>query len=350
MTERRGLFPPCDPYREGWLRVSDRHRIYYQEAGNPDGKPALILHGGPGGSIADYMRRLHDPAAYRIVLFDQRGCGRSEPHAGIADNTTWHLVADIEALRRLLGIERWQVMGGSWGSTLGLAYAESHPEAVSELILRGIFLMSEEELRWFYQSGASLILPEVFAAFAAPIPPAERGDMLAAYHRRLFGPDPEERLTCARAWSRWEGAALSLLPDPAREDDFETPEVAVALARLECHYFVNRGFFPEADWLLKQAPRLSGIPVRLVQGRYDLVTPMIGAHRLARALPHAVLRVVPDAGHSGTEPGIIDAVVRATEDLSPRGASRAKASAPPPDPQAPRIPDAAPSRTQRTKT
>jgi len=318
MSVRRPLFAPCAPYHEGFLQVSSLHRIYYQEAGNPRGKPALVLHGGPGGAIGEAMRRMHDPEAYRIILFDQRGCGRSTPYAEIAENTTWDLLADIEALRVHLGIGRWQVVGGSWGSTLGLTYAVRHPEAVTELILRGIFLMSDAELGWFYQSGASLIHPEAFEAFVAPIPPAERDDLLGAYHRRLFGGTPEEQLICARAWARWEGATLSLLPDPARAEAFEEPETAVALARLEAHYFVNRGFFPKPDWLLGQVARLAGLPVTLVQGRYDMVTPMIGAHRLARALPQAELIVVPDAGHAGSEPGIIDAMVATTERHSPR--------------------------------
>ena len=236
---RRPLYPPIEPYRTGRLRVSDLHEIHYEECGNPQGIPALVLHGGPGGGISGFLRQGHDPARYRIVLFDQRGCGRSTPRAELTDNTTWHLVGDIEALRQHLGIARWQVVGGSWGSTLALAYAVTHPDRVTGLVLRGIFLLTRAELRWFYQEGASHVLPEAFEAYQAPIPPEERGDMIAAYHRRLTGGDARIRQICARAWTLWEGHALALRPDPARLAEFADDGFAAAFAALECHYFVN---------------------------------------------------------------------------------------------------------------
>lgn len=315
---RRGLYPAIEPYRTGRLRVSDLHEIHFEECGTPDGIPALVLHGGPGGGIMPYLRQGHDPARYRIILFDQRGCGQSTPPACLTDNTTWHLVADIEALRQHLGIDRWQVSGGSWGSTLALAYAVTHPERVTGLVLRGIFLLLERELRWFYQEGASHVLPEAFAAYQAPIPPEERGDMIAAYHRRLTGDDPALRQACARAWSMWEGSALALLPDPARIASFGEDAFAAAFAALECHYFTHRGFFPQDGWLLTQAHRLRGIPGVAIHGRYDMITPMSSAHALAQACPDVRLVVVPDAGHTGTEPGIADAMVRATDALADR--------------------------------
>lgn len=310
---RRPLFPAIAPYATGRLRVSALHELNYEECGNPKGKPVVVLHGGPGGGISPFQRRGHDPKKYRIVLFDQRGCGQSTPHACLEENTTWDLVADMEALRRHLGIERWQVVGGSWGSTLALAYAATHPERVTEMILRGIFLLTRAEVQWFYQSGASYIFPEAFAEFVAPIPEAERGDLLGAYHRRLTGKDRAQQLACAKAWSRWEGATISLLPDPNREADFSLDRFALAFAGIECHYFAHRGFFEEDGWLLKQVERFRHIPTVIIQGRYDMVTPMHAAHALAQAFPDVKLVVVPDAGHTGTEPGIADAMVRATD-------------------------------------
>jgi proline iminopeptidase len=313
MTERRGLYPEITPYRTGRLRVSDLHEIYFEESGNPSGKPALVLHGGPGGGISAFLRQGHDPARYRIILFDQRGCGQSTPHASLTDNTTWHLVADIEALRAHLGLERWQVVGGSWGSTLALAYALTHPERVTELVLRGLFTLRKSEIDWFYQAGADQLFPEAWEDYLSVIPEAERGDLVAAYYRRLTGPDEAERHKAARAWSLWEGRTLSLLPNPAREDAFAEDHFAAAMAVIECHYFVNGGFFDADGWIIAEAGRLRGIPGVLIQGRYDVVTPARTAFDLHRAWPEARLVMVPDAGHTGTEPGIADAMVRATD-------------------------------------
>ncbi len=309
----RPLYPGIEPYRQGRLRVSDLHEIYFEECGNPEGKPVVILHGGPGGGISPYLRRSHDPARYRIVLFDQRGAGQSTPLGEIRENTTWDLVADIEALRLHLGIGRWQVVGGSWGSTLALCYALSHPARVTELILRGIFTLREAELRWFYQHGAGMILPEAFARYQAAIPEGERHDMIGAYHRRLTGPAGAARQAAAIAWSAWEGAALSLLPNPAREEEFEDPAFAESFARIECHYFHHRGWFAQDGWLLSQAHRLHEIPAVIIQGRYDLITPADTALALAAVWPQAQLHMIPDAGHTGMEPGIQDAMVRASD-------------------------------------
>lgn len=313
MTERRPLYPEIQPYRRGRLRVSAIHELYYEECGNPAGKPAVVLHGGPGDGISPFLRQLHDPAAYRIILFDQRGCGASTPHAELAENTTWDLVADIERLRHHLGIARWQVVGGSWGSTLALVYAEVHVDRVSELIVRGIFTLRQSEIRWFYQRGADALFPDLWESFVAPIPEAERHDLLAAYHRRLTGRDGAEMLACARAWSLWEGATISLLPDAERLAEFGEDRFALAFARIECHYFMNRGFFARDGQVLAEAPRLAGIPGVIIQGRYDVVTPMETAWALHKVWPAADFVVVPDGGHTGTEPGISDALVRATD-------------------------------------
>ena len=266
------------------------------------------------------MPRFHDPEAYRIIVFDQRGCGRSTPYAELAENTTWDLVADIERIRTHLGIERWQVFGGSWGSTLALAYAETHTDRVSELILRGIFTLRRKELVWFYQEGASAILPDAWEAYLAPIPEAERGDMIGAYHRRLTGDDADVRLAAARAWSMWEGAALSLLPDPARVAAFGEPHYAIAFARIECHYFQNAGFLDSDDQLIANANRLRDIPGVIVHGRYDLCTPLFNAWDLHRTWPEADLRIVPDSGHAMSEPGIVHELVAATERFKSRPA------------------------------
>ncbi len=321
MTEpRRALFAPIEPFATHRLKVSSLHEIHVAEYGNPEGKPVLVVHGGPGAGINTTMPRYHDPAAYRMVLFDQRGCGRSTPYAELEENTTWDLVSDMEAIRRHLGIERWQLFGGSWGSCLSLAYAETHPERVSELIVRGIFTLRRWEIEWFYQEGASRLLPEAFGEYVQPIPEAERSDMVAAYYRRLTGPDEAVKLACARAWSMWEGASLSLLPDPARVAAFGEPRYAIAFARIECHYFQNRGFFEFDGQLIANADRLADIPGVIVHGRYDLCTPVANAWDLSRVWPRASLRIVPDSGHAMTEPGIVHELVLATETYKGRRA------------------------------
>jgi proline iminopeptidase len=310
---RLQLFPPIEPYAVHRLTVSDLHEIYFEECGNPNGKPVLMVHGGPGAGSGPNMRRYHDPEAYRIILFDQRGCGRSTPHAELRENTTWDLVADMERIRERLGIERWQLLGGSWGSCLALAYAETHPERVSELVLRGIFTLRNSELLWFYQQGASWLLPEAFEAYQAEIPVEERGDMIAAYHRRLTGEDEAVKLSAARAWAMWEGGALSLLPNPGRVSAFGSPHYALAFARIEAHYFVNHGFFDRDDQILANAHRIAGIPGTIVHGRYDLCTPAAIAWDLSKVWPEGDLRIVPDSGHAMSEPGIVHELVSATE-------------------------------------
>ncbi len=317
MSDRRPLYPDLQPYRTGRLRVSALHEIYYEECGNPTGKPALVLHGGPGGGISPFLRQGHDPAKYRIILFDQRGCGQSTPFASLQDNTTWDLVADIETLRAHLAVDRWQVVGGSWGSTLALAYAVTHPEQVTELVLRGIFTVRQEEIDWFYElGGASFLFPEAFADYQAPIAPEDRGAMVAAYHRVLTGNSGAAQDEAARAWTLWEARTISLLSNPARETAWEDATYALAFARIENHYFHHKGFFESDGWLMAQAHRLKGIPGTIIHGRYDACTPVRNAVDLAALWPEAHLVIVPDAGHTGTEPGIADAMVRATDGYS----------------------------------
>ncbi len=312
MSDRLDFFPELQPYARGRLKVSDMHEIYFEECGNPSGKVVVILHGGPGGGISMNLRRFHDPSAYRMILFDQRGCGASTPYACLENNTTWDLVSDIEKLRVHLRIERWQVFGGSWGSTLALAYAESYPERVTELILRGIFTVRKKEVDWLYQFGTSMLFPEYWEDFVRPIPEAERGDFVAAYHKRLTGNDEVEKAACARAWSQWEGAVSSLLPNPERVTQFGDDHFAIAFASIECHYFINKGFFETDDQLLRNAHRLADIPCVIAQGRYDVITPPNTAYALSMAWPNAKFVIVPDAGHAGSEPGMVDALVRAT--------------------------------------
>jgi proline iminopeptidase len=312
-VKRRELYAPIEPFDSGYLQAGSGHEIYYEQSGNPQGKPALFVHGGPGAGGDVNARRFFDPAGYRIVVFDQRGSGRSRPHASLEANTTWDLIADMEALRRRLAIERWLVFGGSWGSTLALAYSETHPRAVSELVLRGIFLLRRKELDWFYQNGASMLFPEYWQAFLAPIPEAERGNLLAAYHRRLLEAPAAEQLAAARAWSVWEGATSSLWPNPERAKQFGNPEFALALARIEAHYFVNRGFFTAEDQLLRGVDAIRQIPAVIVQGRYDVVCPIESAWELHERWPEADFRVVVDAGHSAYEPGITAELLAATD-------------------------------------
>jgi proline iminopeptidase len=318
MSTPDALYPAIRPYRTGRLRVSPLHELYYEESGNPEGKPVVFLHGGPGGGTSPAMRRFFDPQRYRIVLFDQRGCGKSRPHASLVENTTWHLVSDIEQLRLHLGLERWQVFGGSWGSTLALAYAQRHPERVTELVLRGIFLLRRSEIDWFYQheTGAAALFPDLWEGFLAQIPVAERVDMVAAYYKRLTARSVTVRARAAAAWSKWEAATSYLRASERDVAKFDDPDLAAAFARIECHYFVNRGFLESEDQLLRDVARIRAIPAAIVQGRYDVVCPMRSAWALHRAWPEAELCVVPDAGHSAFEPGIARALVTATDAFS----------------------------------
>ncbi|GAA1448068.1 prolyl aminopeptidase [Nocardiopsis tropica] len=313
----RTLYPPIEPYDSGMLDVGDGHRVYWELCGNPAGKPVVFLHGGPGGGCVPDHRRLFDPARYRILLFDQRNCGRSTPHAGQMDtdlstNTTWALVEDMERLREMIGAQSWQVFGGSWGSCLALAYAQKHPERVSELVVRGIFTLRDEELRWFYQEGASNLFPDLWESYLAPIPEEERDDLVAAYARRLASPDREVRLEAARAWSVWEGSTVTLLPDPSLREHHADEEYALAFARIENHYFVNKGFL-EPNQLVDGAGAIRHIPGVIVQGRYDVCTPVRTAYDLHKAWPEAEFHIVDDAGHAFSEPGILDRLIEATD-------------------------------------
>ena len=312
-TTRRTLYPEIEPYDSGTLAVSPLHTLYYEQCGNPRGKPVVFLHGGPGAGCNPKTRRFFDPAHYRIVQFDQRGCGRSTPHAELTDNTTWHLVADIERLREHLHIERWQVFGGSWGSTLALAYAQAHPQHVTELVLRGIFLLRRWELEWFYQKGCDAIYPDAWEPYIEHIPAGERGDLIGAYYRRLTSADAAVRLAAAKAWSTWEGGTSYLLQNPDYIASTGADEFALQFARIECHYFVHGGFFECDDQLLRDAHKLKHIPAVIVQGRYDVVCPLRSAWDLHRAWPEAELRIVADAGHSALEPGNTHELVEATD-------------------------------------
>ncbi len=311
-ANRRDLYPPIEPYDSGMLEVGDGHQVYWELCGTAGAKPAVFLHGGPGAGSSPEHRRAFDPGRYQVLLFDQRGCGRSTPKASLDANTTWDLVADIERLRVKLGLERWLVFGGSWGSTLALAYAETHPERVTELVLRGIFMVRPEEVRWYYQDGASWLYPDLWEGFVAPIAPGERNDMIGAYRRRLVHPDRAVQLEAARAWSLWEGQTITLLPDPVLRDAFAADDFALAFARIENHYFVHDAFL-EPGQLIRDAHRLRHIPGVIVQGRYDLATPVRSAWDLHRAWPEAELHIVPDAGHSFDEPGILHDLICATD-------------------------------------
>lgn len=314
----RTLYPPIEPNQSGMLKVDDRHTLYWEECGNPDGKPVVMLHGGPGGGCNAAMRRFHDPSKYRIVLFDQRGAGRSTPHADLNDNTTWDLVADIERIREMLEIEHWQVFGGSWGSTLALAYAQKHPERVTELVLRGIFMLRRWELEWFYQEGASRLFPDQFEPYREFIPEAERGDLMAAYHKRLTSDDEAVRLEAARRWSIWEGGTSYLEVPEDYADSHGDAQFALAFARIENHYFVNKGFFEVDDQLLRDVDRIRDIPGVIVHGRYDVVCPVANAWDLHKAWPKAELMISPTAGHSAFEAENIDALIRATDQFAPK--------------------------------
>ncbi len=312
------FYPPIKPYDTGTLRVSAEHELYYEQSGNPRGKPVVFLHGGPGGGTDAKMRQFFNPKRYRIVLFDQRGCGKSKPSASLVDNTTWHLVSDIEALRGKLGIERWQVFGGSWGSTLALAYAQKHPERCTELVLRGIFLLRRSELEWFYQNpeGAAQLWPDLWEQYLKPLSPAERTDCMQSYYRRLTSEDRGTLLEAARAWSIWEGALSYIKLNKDYVKRFGDAKFASEFARIECHYFVNGGFLERPNQLLEDVPRIRHIPATIVQGRFDIICPVRSAWDLHKAWPEADLRIVPDAGHSAFEPGISRELVRATDRYS----------------------------------
>jgi proline iminopeptidase len=314
------FYPPIKPFDSGMLRVSPVHEIYYEQSGNPSGKPVVFLHGGPGGGTDPKMRRFFDPARYRIVLFDQRGCGRSKPSASLEDNTTWHLVADIEAIREKLHIDRWQVFGGSWGSTLALAYAQKHPERCTELVLRGIFLLRRSELEWFYQNpeGAASMFPDLWEHYLAPLSEAERADCMASYYRRLTSDDRGTLLEAARAWSIWEGALSYIQQNPDYVKQVGDATFAATFARIECHYFVNGGFLERPNQLLEDVHKIRHIPAVIVQGRYDVVCPVRSAWDLHKAWPEADLRIVPDAGHAAFEPGIARELVMATDRFAKR--------------------------------
>lgn len=312
-TPPRTLYPSIEPYRTGRLGVTGGHSLYFEESGNPDGKPVVFVHGGPGGGTDPKQRRFFDPSAYRIILFDQRGCGRSTPHASLEMNTTWDLVADMERLREHLGLERWMLFGGSWGSTLSLAYAQAHPERVTELVLRGIFLLRKQEIDWFYQRGTDAMFPDAWEHFLAPIPEAERGDLLQAYAKRLFGEDAHSRQEAAKAWSVWEGRTSCLYPNEELVARNAGDDFAIAFARIECHYFVNKGWMRSDTQLLDDVGRIRHIPAVIVQGRYDVVCPPESAWALHRAWPEAQFVLVADAGHSANEPGNTSALIEATD-------------------------------------
>lgn len=307
------LFPEIEPSKKYWFRVSDLHELYVEECGNPDGQPVVFLHGGPGAGFSAFHRRLFDPKHFRIILFDQRGAGQSRPHAELRENTTWDLVSDIEKLRQHLGVKKWLVFGGSWGSTLALAYSQTHPESVSHLVLRGIFLCRPEEIEWFYQKGAHWIFPDVWERYLEPIPPAERGDLVQAFYKRLTSDNAGIRMAAAKAWSGWEGGTVHLLPDPKTFNKFTGDQMAVALARIECHYFVNGCWFEHPDQLLRNVGRIRHIPAVIVHGRYDVVCPVKNAFDLHAVWPEAKFEVIADAGHAVNEPGIMHALMASVE-------------------------------------
>ncbi|MDP3525901.1 MAG: prolyl aminopeptidase [Hoeflea sp.] len=312
MSELRTFYPEIEPFETGFLDTGDGHSVYWERVGTKGAKPAVFLHGGPGGGINPNQRRLFDPKLYDVILFDQRGCGRSTPFASLDNNTTWHLVADIERLREMAGFEQWLVFGGSWGSTLALAYAETHPERVSELVVRGIYTLTRAELDWYYQFGVSEMFPDKWERFLAPIPAAERGDLMAAYRRRLVGDDEAVQLAAAKAWSGWEGETITLMPEPSTSDVFHEDRFALAFARIENHFFVHGGWLEEGQ-LLGNAGRLAGIDGVIVHGRYDMPCPARIAWQLHKAWPRAEFHLIEGAGHAYSEPGILDQLIRATD-------------------------------------
>ncbi len=314
--EKRSLYLAIEPYRSGYFSVDGGHEIYWEECGNPEGKPVVFLHGGPGIGTMPYHRSFFNPDLYRIILFDQRGCGKSLPFSKLEHNTTWDLVNDIERLREHLEVDRWVVFGGSWDSTLGLAYAIQHPEAVKGLILRGIFFCRPKEIRWFYQEGADQIYPDEWEKYVAPIPVDERGDFVKAYYARLTSTDDEVRKIATQAWSGWEGSTSKLLFDPKLFADYTADQSADSIARIECHYFVNNTFFKTDNWIIENIDAIRHIPCIMVQGRYDMPCPMKSAWELHRAWPEAELHIIPDAGHAATEPGILNVLIQATDRFS----------------------------------
>jgi proline iminopeptidase len=307
------LFEASQPFKTQRLKVSEIHELSIEEYGNPKGQPVVFLHGGPGGGLSKKAHRYFDPKHYHIILFDQRGAGKSTPFASLKENTTWDLVEDIEKIRKHLNISKWLVFGGSWGSTLGLAYAETHPQSVTGLILRGIFLCRPEEIYWFYQKGMDLIFPDLWEDYVKPIPVAERGDMIKAYYKRLTSSDETVRNVAAKAWATWEGATIKLIPDPDAIEAFGSPQMSVSLALIECHYFFNNCWFTKEDQLVADSHKIRHIPTTIVHGRYDVVCPMKNAWDLTRNWPEAKLEIIKDAGHAADEPGIMDALIRATE-------------------------------------
>tara|TARA_B100001996_G_scaffold7158_1_gene6026 strand:- start:193 stop:1149 length:957 start_codon:yes stop_codon:yes gene_type:complete len=312
MTDRLNLYPKIKPYDSGFMDV-DEHQVYYEQCGNPDGKPAVFLHGGPGGGGSEEVRRFFNPDIYRIIVFDQRGCGRSKPHGCLENNTTWDLVSDIELLRKKLDINKWLVFGGSWGSTLSLAYAQTHPDSVSELVLRGIFLLRKEELQWFYQDGSSRIFPEAWQEFVEIIDENERDDLMGAYHRIFNSDDKAKKLAAAIAWTKWEASTISLSYNPATVEEMSDPEFALAFALIENHYFINKGWFKNENQLIENIDIIRSIPSVIVQGRYDAVCPMKTAWELSEAWPEAEMVVAPSSGHTAFEAEITDALIRATD-------------------------------------
>ncbi|MDN3506683.1 MAG: prolyl aminopeptidase [Simkaniaceae bacterium] len=316
--ELRSLYPKIEPYREGFLSVGEGHSLYWEESGNPDGQPILFLHGGPGMGTLPYQRSFFDPEHYRIILFDQRGCGKSTPFACLENNTTWDLVEDIEKLRKHLNVEKWTLFGGSWGSTLALTYSILHPDSVEGLILRGIFLCRPKEIRWYYQFGAHHLFPDLWENYCAPIPVEEHGDFVGAYYKRLLSTDPEVRKLAAKAWSGWEGSTSKLHFDPELFATFSADQAADSIARIECHYFVHNTFFATDNWILENVNTIRHIPCVIIQGRYDIPCPMESAWELHRTWPEAEFEIIPDAGHNPSEPGIMDALIRATDGFIPK--------------------------------
>lgn len=311
----RELYPEIEPYKSFTIKVSELHTIHVEEVGNPSGKPVIFVHGGPGGGVDQKHRRYFDPKVWRVILFDQRGCGKSTPFGELRENTTFDLVGDMEKIRTTLGIEKWHVFGGSWGSTLSLAYAITHPARVLSMVLRGIFLVRKKEISWFYQHGASMYYPEEWQEFLEPIPKAERYDMVSAYHKRLNSGDMNEVKTAARAWSKWEGATSKLKKDPNMVEEFSSDHFAYAFARIENHYFFNNAFFDGDEWILNNSKKIRHIPTIIVQGRYDMPCPPVSAYELHNALENSTLQFIEGAGHSASEPGIVNALVLATDEM-----------------------------------